>query len=69
MRGLRGWRLKGIVASDCLSAIHRIHSIVKDLYEVGCQIDAIKEIAAMFLSYSFKHVERLCDSAVHYLAR
>jgi ribonuclease HI len=58
-----------IVASDCLSMIHRLNDPAMDRSDLGAVVADIKLMATSFQSCSFKHISRGLNSAAHQLAR
>jgi hypothetical protein len=58
-----------IVASDCLSLIHRLNDPAMGRSGLGAVVADIKLMATSFQSCSFKHIPRGLNSAAHQLAR
>jgi hypothetical protein len=58
-----------IVASDCLSLIHRLNDSAMDRSGLGAVVADIKLMATSFQSCSFKHIPRGLNSVAHQLAR
>jgi hypothetical protein len=57
------------LASDCLPLIQKIQTAGRDNSDVGTVVGDIRRFATMFSLCSFKHVNRLCNSVAHILAR
>jgi hypothetical protein len=56
-------------ASDCLSLIQRLNSLVLDRSSVGILVAEVKHMAKSFSSVSFCHVKRNLNKAAHILAK
>jgi ribonuclease HI len=60
---------KIMVASDCLSVVHRINNSTQDRSFLGVVIEDIKKETMSFTSYSFFHIPRKCNESTHVLAK
>jgi ribonuclease HI len=60
---------KIMVASDCLSVVHRINNSTQDRSFLGVVIEDIKKETTSFTSYSFFHIPRKRNESTHVLAK
>jgi hypothetical protein len=60
---------KVIFESNCLSLVQRLNSTIMDRSSVGLIVASIMVQLGGFISASFRHVKRVFNEAVHYLAK
>jgi hypothetical protein len=58
-----------MLATDCLSVVHRINNSTLDRSFLGVVIQDIKKEASKFISYSFFHAPYKKNVSAHVLAR